>query len=158
MKRILKGFSRLLVAVFAATSGAAFAQSGCESLDAIPVTYQISYQAGIQGLFNTHCTECHEGDAPSGGLDLSGGISWSNLVYHESSQNSQLTRVLPNSPELSLLFHKINCATPELGHRMPLFRTPLTLEEQALIYDWIAGGAPAVQLDEVFRAEFEIRN
>ena len=140
-----------------AASGAC-AQSLCDSLDEIPVTYQISYQAGIQGLFNTHCTECHEGDTPAGDLDLSGGVSWSNIVDHGSSQNSQYTRVIPNAPELSLLFHKINCGTPEVGHRMPLFRTPLTLDEQALVYDWIKGGAPVTSLDEVFHGEFEMRN
>jgi hypothetical protein len=158
LKSIGKSLVSLLVAALAAMSSCALAQSGCDSLDAIPVTYQISYQAGIQGLFNANCTECHEGDTPAGGMDLSGGVSWSNLVWHESSQNALFTRVIPNAPELSLLFNKINCATPGLGHRMPLFRTPLTLDQQALIYDWIKGGAPVTSLDVLFRGEFETRN
>jgi hypothetical protein len=137
--------------------------SGCTNLDAIPPQFTISYQAAIQGLFNNFngangCTDCHEPSAgPTGGLDLTGGVSWSNLVYQLSAQDSMLTRVIPNNPDASLLFQKINCDTPGIGQRMPYGFPPLSPEQQALIYDWIAGGAPFTTTDTIFRGGFETR-
>lgn len=131
--------------------------SGCDSLDGEPPQFTIDYQAGIQGIFNTYCTGCHEGDFPPAGLDLGPGVSWGNLVGHASSQDAGLVRVVPNHPEQSLLFHKVNCATPDVGSRMPLGGGALPTELQALIYDWIAAGAPAGVTDTLFRGSFEPR-
>ena len=145
-----------LAAALVATSAQAdiLAATGCDNLDDIPITYNLDYQAAIQGIFNRHCTVCHEGESPSAGMDLSAGHSWTSLVNH-AANNPLYTRVVPNQPQASLLFHKVNCATPDTGQRMPLFDTPLSADEQALIEDWIAGGASAGSVEGLFRSNFD---
>ncbi len=131
--------------------------SGCTNLDAEPIQYTIDYQSAIQGIFNKNCTTCHEGDAPPAGLDLSAGGSWSHLFNVASSQDPTFIRVWPDHPEQSLLFLKVNCDLPGVGERMPFGGLPLSDSDQALIYDWIAGGAPPTSTDGVFRNGFEAR-
>jgi len=138
--------------------------SGCTDISAVPPIYSgIQYGAAIQGLFNNFgvaaCTDCHEPPTPPQDLDLSACVSWGELVNHLSSQDISLFRVVPNHPEQSLLFQKINCDAPAVGARMP-YGYPsdtLTAEQQALIYDWIAEGAPAGTTDGVFRNGFDLR-
>src|SRR5207342_201637 len=67
------------IPVFAFARGSALepAASGCTNLDAVPVQFTIDYQSAIQGIFDNHCIECHEGKDPPAGLDLSAGVSWS---------------------------------------------------------------------------------
>ena len=140
-------------------SGTAVADM-CDSLDSVPITFAIGYQSGIQGIFNDNCIACHTNTAdspPPADLSLDQGLSWSQIVNHASSQDPGLTRVVPNHPELSLLFHKVNCALPDIGSRMPYGGPPLSIEDQALIYDWIAAGAPFDATDTIFRGGFEIR-
>jgi hypothetical protein len=138
--------------------------NGCTDISAVPPIYSgIQYGAAIQGLFNNFgvaaCTDCHEPPTPPQDLDLSAGISWGELVNHLSSQDIDLFRVMPNHPEQSLLFQKINCDAPAVGARMPYGYPSDTLsaEQQALIYDWIAEGAPAGTTDGVFRNGFDLR-
>lgn len=131
---------------------------GCTNLDAVPVQSTIDYQSAIQGIFDNHCIECHSGDPPvPGDLDLSAGGSWSHLFDVQSAQNPAFVRVAPNRPLQSLLFLKVNCDTPRVGMRMPLGRPPLADDEQALILDWIAAGAPPTATDTVFRYGLELR-
>ena len=96
---------------------------------------------------------------PSGNLDLSDGISWFNLVNVPSDEDAGLTYVVPGHPEQSLLFQKINCDSPVVGSRMPYgFPTgTLSAEQQALIWDWIAAGAPVGITDGIFRNGFDLR-
>jgi hypothetical protein len=54
----------------------------------------------------------------------------------------------------------VNCAdTGGAGQQMPSGGAfgGLTAYQQALIYDWIAAGAPAGTTDVVFRSTFDIR-
>jgi hypothetical protein len=145
--------------------GRAFASAtGCDDLDAQPVQYTISYSA-IQTVFNTNCVACHASYVdcdpangpgnPPAGLDLCPGVSWSAIVNHASSQNAAYTRVLPNQPQTSLLFHKVNCAAPDVGSRMPYGGPYLSAYEQALLRDWIAGGAPIGTTEGIFRDSFD---
>jgi hypothetical protein len=139
-------------------SASAAAASGCTDLDAVPIQFTIDYQSAIQGIFDNHCIECHSGKPPlPADLDLSAGGSWSHLFNVPSSQDQAFTRVVPNQPYASLLFLKVNCDVPGVGNRMPFGRDPLQPEEQALILDWIAGGAPPTTTDTVFRSGFEAR-
>jgi len=130
---------------------------GCTDLDAVPIQYVIDYQSAIQGIFDDNCIACHSGDKPPAGLDLSAGGSWSHLVNVPSSQDPSFTRVIPNDPAGSLLFLKVNCDTPGVGHRMPFGLEPLSDDDQALVLDWIAGGAPSTTTDGIFRSGFELR-
>ncbi|GAA0705235.1 hypothetical protein [Dokdonella soli] len=134
--------------------------SMCDSIDSVPVTFTIDYQSAIQGIFNANCVACHTNTAPPlpAGLSLDPGVSWSAIVNHASSQRPGLVRVVPNRPDLSLLFHKVNCAVPDVGARMPYGGPYLSIQDQALIHDWIAGGAPSGTTDTIFRSGFEIRD
>ncbi len=135
----------------------AVAAAGCTNLDAILPLFTLDYQAAIQGVFDAYCTGCHEGDAPPAGLDLSPGVSWSQLVGRPSTGNPDLMRVVPDHPEASLLFEKVNCDLPAFGARMPFGAPALPDDLQALIADWIAAGAPPGATDTLFRGGFEPR-
>ncbi|MEO5624873.1 MAG: hypothetical protein ABIQ70_02550 [Dokdonella sp.] len=148
------------IPVFAFAPGSAIepAASGCSNLDDVPVQFTIDYQSAIQGIFDNHCIECHSGDPPlPADLDLSAGGSWSHVFNVLSSQDSAFTRVVPNHPDQSLLFLKVNCDTPGVGHRMPFGGDPLQPEDQALIFDWIAAGAPSTTTDVIFSGGFDVR-
>ena len=142
--------------------------SGCSDISSVPPQYSgIQYGAAIQGMFddfngmNVGCTMCHftPPPTPSGHLNLDDGVSWSHLVNVASYEDASLVYVVPGHPERSLLFQKINCDAPPVGSRMP-YGFPdgtLTLEQQALIWDWIAAGAPTGITDGVFRDGFDVR-
>lgn len=169
---------RLLVACVALASGVVtvtvsrsaqqtVVPSGCTSIKNIPVAHNIEYGAAIQSLFNDYsgmsmgCVDCHFDidQNPSGNLDLTPGVSWGNLVNIASDEDSNYKYVVPLHPEQSLLFQKINCDLPGVGSRMPLdgYAGGLTAQQQALIYDWIADGAPVLTTDDIFRGSFDIR-
>ncbi len=144
--------------------------SGCTSIaDVTPLYSGIQYGAAIQGLFDNFltnggtagCVDCHihPASGAAGHLDLTDGVSWRHLVDVPSYEDSDIMYVVPNHPEQSLLFQKINCDTPAVGARMPYGYPPGTLaaEQQALIYDWIAEGAPVGSTDGIFRSGFDIR-
>jgi hypothetical protein len=142
--------------------------SGCTSIyDVAPIYGGIQYGAVVQGMFDdfdgmgSGCTMCHftPPPTPSGNLELSDGVSWYNLVNVASDEDPSLTYVVPGHPEQSLLFQKINCDSPAVGSRMPYgFPTgTLSAEQQALIWDWIAAGAPVSITDGVFRNGFDFR-
>jgi hypothetical protein len=165
----LRGSCLLAVILMSGTVGAASsapwaevrAADMCDSIDAVPVTFTVSYQSAIQGIFNANCVACHTNTAdspPPADLSLDPGLSWSQIVNHSSSQDVSLTRVVPNRPDISLLYHKVNCALPDIGARMPYGGPYLSVEDQALIHDWIAGGAPPDTTDTIFRSGFEIRD
>ena len=154
-----------------AMAGSAAAQTvpgGCTSIAAVPPKYGgIQYGAAIQGMFddfngmNVGCTMCHftPPPTPSGHLNLDDGKSWSALVNVASWEDAALTYVVPGHPEQSLLFAKINCDTPPIGARMPdgFPSDTLTPEQQALVWDWIAAGAPVGTTEGIFRDGFELR-
>lgn len=144
------------------------APSGCTNIQNIPVSYNIGYGAAIQGIFtdfsgmSAGCVDCHfspDMGIPSGHLDLTPGPSWANLVNAASFDDPTQTYVIPNHPEQSLLFRKVNCDDPGEKARMPLdnYFGGLTPEQQALIYDWIAEGAPVGNTNAIFRNGFDIR-
>ena len=143
-----------------ALASPAFAASGCDSIASIPITWNIDYNKDIQALFNNRCSNCHvkSGGSPSAGLDLDPGASWDALVNAPSQEQVGRFLVVPGQPLASVMFEKINCATPNAGVRMPHApRTPLPLAEQALIFDWIMLGAPFGHTDVIFRGGFELR-
>lgn len=112
-----------------------------------PQTHAFNYAAQIQPIWNQYCADCHvqHGGNPVMGLDLEPPFSRDNLVLVPSAQDPTVALVWPGQPEISLLWHKLNCASPGPlpgGHQMPFGRPPLPLALQALVYDWIAAGAP----------------
>jgi hypothetical protein len=142
--------------------------SGCTSIYDVPPIYGgIQYGAVIQDMFDdfngmgSGCTMCHftPPPTPSGNLDLSDGVSWYDLVNVASDEDPSLTYVVPGHPEKSLLFQKINCDSPAVGSRMPLGfpSDTLSAQQQALVWDWIAAGAPVGITDGIFRNGFDFR-
>lgn len=159
--RSLTSFLFLVAGVLAPVR-AQFVPSGCDSIAATPATFAIDYQADIQSIFSFECANCHvdHGGAPVADLDLDPDPSWFNLVDVPSSQDPAQIRVIPRDALRSLLFRKVNCNVPgpDVFHnRMPLGRDPLSLADQAMIYDWIEAGAPNGPTDTIFFNNFELR-
>lgn len=100
----------------------------------------------------TGCTSatCHTSDAAAGGLDLSAGAAYDNLVdaaVHSVAVRAGVRRVVPAKKESSLLWLNLAAATlPDMWRAplqpMPLGFPPLSLDELELIRLWIEGGAP----------------
>ena len=100
-------------------------------------------------IFDSSCATptCHGPGAASGGLDLSAGASYGNLVgapvANPQAHAANELRVVPGNPDSSFLFEKLEGnITPTEGSRMPLVGRPLTPAELDLIRRWIAAGAP----------------
>ena len=113
----------------------------CEDLSIVPVRESVDLDRDIQPILDAVCTGCHIGASPPGNLRLDSGASYALTVNIVSNRDDTLLRVAPGKPTESLLFNKINCNGPDYGSRMPPGPT-LGLPEQALMYDWIAAGAP----------------
>ena len=102
---------------------------------------------------------------PSGDLDLDSNDDpppYLNIVNVASPMYSSYTYVVPNHPERSLLFLKVNCANPGAGGQMPQDGYPtgstvLTTSQMAQLWDWIAEGAPVAPTDGVFQGTLDIR-
>lgn len=142
--------------------------TGCTRIADVPVVYAMTYGAAVQGVFDNYaasgtagCVDCHftPPPDPAGPLDLEPGVSWAHLVNVASPNDPAQIYVVPGRPEQSLLFRKINCDTPGLGARMPLggFGGGLSVDQQALIYDWIAAGALPGTSEGLFRNGFDMR-
>lgn len=161
-----------------AVSGASFAvsPSGCTSIQNVaPIYSGIEFGAAIEGIFTDFngkgngCADCHTTNggttSPTGELDLDPADSpspYKNLIGVQSPLYSGYTYVVPNHPEQSLLYMKVDCDEPPYyptSQRMPLnnYAGGLTMQQIALIYDWIAEGAPSGTTDGIFRNGFDIR-
>lgn len=148
----------LAAAILAAPHAVACAP---EDLSAVPVGYNIDYEAQVQPIFDANCAGCHIGGV-SGGLSLSPGDSHGNLVNVASANPAAMRpRVTPADVDASFLFRKINCESldPAYGLRMPRSGPPyLTVTEQSVIMDWILEGAfPLADPDRIFGYAFDPR-
>lgn len=97
----------------------------------------VSFANDIQPIFTNSCVECHGG---SGGLFLSSGQAYNNLVGVVATGNSSFNRVTPGDPDNSYLVMKLR-GDSRAGSRMPLGRTPLSNDVINLIVTWINEGA-----------------
>jgi len=100
-------------------------------------------------IFDSTCatTFCHGTGAASGGLDLSDGAAYANLVgvlaTNEAAKAANLQRVLPNDPDDSFLLLKLEgTLAAGQGVPMPLVGGPLPASAIDTIRRWIAAGAP----------------
>jgi hypothetical protein len=149
-----------LPAVLAACGGAAAAQdtlggTQCTDLRGLPINRDVDWQTQVKPILDDTrggaCSGCHAGVAPDY-LDLTdNGI---DAIYKLVPGFA-----VPGRPLASELFDRVNCEDPGSGpYRMPLMQVPLSVEQQALIYDWIAQGAlgdvegePEIPRDFLFR-------
>ncbi len=91
----------------------------------------VDYDTQIQPIFNGNCTGCH---GNNGGLDLSSGNSYNNLVDVQAQGYAAL-RVTSGDPSASVLWNKIE-NTGTYGGQMPP-SSSLSESDKDLIETWI---------------------
>jgi hypothetical protein len=99
-----------------------------------------SFSADIQPIFTARCalSGCHNATA-QGGMNLSDGKAYGNIVNIASTQDNTKKRVLPNDADNSYLVMKIE-GKQTVGTRMPQGGT-LSDDDIQLIKNWINKGA-----------------
>lgn len=97
----------------------------------------VDFDSQIQTLLSANCIFCHGGSAPPGGLDLTSGRSYDNLVGVESVGYAPALRVAPGDTAASVLHNKLN-DTGVYGGVMPTSGT-LPQEQRDLFEWWILG-------------------
>ncbi|MCL4807768.1 MAG: hypothetical protein KJ062_08220 [Thermoanaerobaculia bacterium] len=98
----------------------------------------------VQGeVFTPSCalSGCHAGPAPTSGMDLSAGRSYSQIVGVAAVGSARL-RVAPGDVSGSYLVSKIRGDATIAGGRMPLGGPYLSPDREQLVVDWIRRGAP----------------
>ncbi len=105
----------------------------------------VSFARDILPIFADRCVSCHR---PGGIADLSGidldlraDRAFSSLVNQPSVQRPDLTLVVPDNADASLLYLKVASGNPPVGARMPLIAAPLSAAQIELIRKWINEGA-----------------
>ncbi len=93
-------------------------------------------------VFGLSCasSSCHDSTIPAGGLDLSEGNAWDNLVGVEAQKGGGLARVEPGKPGESFLYIKVTGPGDDQGAPMPL-NGRLSQAKIDAIREWIANGA-----------------
>jgi hypothetical protein len=115
--------------------------AGCDPLDDLdPGAAPVSYE-DVQAVFSANCVSCHGGSDPNAGLRLTPGDSYDALVGVPSREVPGELLVEPGLVEASFLLEKVSCARPQAGVRMPV-GSALDSEAQAVIFAWVAQGAP----------------
>ncbi len=120
----------LLVAVAVATALAAGAQT------------PLSYAKDVEPMFVKHCADCHGGDSPKKGLDLSAGKGYANL-QHKSQEEPLMQLVKAGDPAASYLWLKVSHTATE-GRGMPrtIFGSKkLPQADLDTVRNWIIQGA-----------------
>ena len=101
------------------------------------VLFAQTYDSEIQPIWDANCTSCH---GNSGNLDLSQGVSYSNIVNVASSGYSGFLLVKPNDPMNSVIHQKI-VGNSAFGERMPKNAPTLSASDESKIKKWIDEGA-----------------
>jgi hypothetical protein len=104
----------------------------------------VSFAAAVQPIFTASCAQngCHKGIAAQGGLDLSAGKAYADLVNVTAAQCSdQRKLVLPGQPSQSYLIDKMMNVDICSGTKMPKVGL-LPPSQITTIADWICAGAP----------------
>ncbi|HIN96412.1 MAG TPA: c-type cytochrome, partial [Candidatus Marinimicrobia bacterium] len=110
----------------------------CDICSGDGLTCNVDYSTQIQPIFTSNCNGCHIGGT-SGGLNLSVGSSYNNLVNVTSPNYSPALRVNPSSASTSVLWNKIAGGTN--GSQMPMNGPYLSQADIDLIETWINEGA-----------------
>ena len=100
-----------------------------------PPAENISFTHDIQPIFDQNCISCHPN---SGNLDLTAAHAYNQLVNINASGYSA-KRVIPNEPENSVLYKKID-GSDTYGSNMPLGGA-LSTTQINHIKQWIIEGA-----------------
>jgi hypothetical protein len=125
----------------AANGGAGGVAAACAG--DLPV---VSFVADVQPIFTQSCakTNCHKGNQPDAGLDLSAGKAYAEIVGVDTAECSgDRTRVIPGDPDESYLFDKVlGVDLCNKSSRMPINSAKLSEAKLAVLHAWICAGAP----------------
>jgi hypothetical protein len=99
-------------------------------------------EASNNQYYGGKCIFCHYSGSPNP-LDLSDPFGRNGLVNVDASYRGDMKRVLPGSPEDSLLILKVRAVRPEsdIGAQMPYSFTELTASQIDTVRQWIVEGA-----------------
>jgi len=122
--------------IYATAFDASDNSANSDTLTRVVEPYAVSLPSDVQPIFDSRCVTCHGG---SGGLFLTSGQAYSNLVNEPSGYND-LERVVPGKPDSSVLYLKV-IGDDEVGDRMPQNQQPLNDLQLAQIKFWILQGA-----------------
>ena len=98
----------------------------------VALAQTVNFDTDIQPIFNASCTGCH---GSSGGLNLTTGQSYNNLVDVVSSGYAPALRVVSGDSANSVLYNKV-AGNGTNGQQMPVGGT-LTADQITLIATWI---------------------
>jgi len=113
------------------------------ALNGCSMTPPATLDAIQTSIFTPTCATqfCHDAQSHVNDLNLTAGMSYSQLVNVPSTVNASLLRVDPGHPENSFLLTKLTGPPPGEGSQMPLSGGPLTNQQIELIRNWILQGA-----------------
>jgi hypothetical protein len=102
----------------------------------------VSFSQQILPIFGDSCAlpTCHMGPTNAGGLNLTQGSAYNNIVNVPSSQRPSLVRIKPFEPNNSYLINKIKGENIN-GAKMPQDLPALTVDVIALFENWVSQGA-----------------
>lgn len=103
----------------------------------------LSYAADVEPTILEACADCHGGDSPKKGLDLSKGKGFERLVGVKSQEVPEMVFVKAGDPASSYLWLKVtHTATQGKGMPRTLFGSKKLPEAQLdVIKNWIIQGA-----------------
>jgi hypothetical protein len=126
----------------------ALALAGCAGDGPPPEVATGTFDRLQTDIFNPNCLSggCHNSQSQAGGLDLSPGISYGQLVNvvpdNPVARSDGMVRVAPFNPGNSFLMAKLFPTQPGEGTRMPQGMSPLSQTDIEAIEAWILEGAP----------------
>ncbi len=121
---------------------------GCAGDGAAPAGGGSAFDQLQREIFNQRCLSagCHNASAQAGGLNLTEGASYADLVgvppTNPVALADGLVRVEPFDPAASFLLIKLIGPAPGQGARMPQGSSPLAPQQIEMVRAWIADGAP----------------
>ncbi|HEY4750298.1 MAG TPA: hypothetical protein VIH60_07920 [Steroidobacteraceae bacterium] len=107
-----------------------------------PAPLTADFQSIQDNVFTPICTRCHSGAGAPEGLQLDAQHSYALLVGVPSTEQPQLLRVDPGSPDESYLVLKLQGSAGIVGAQMPFGGPYLDSATIDVIRQWIANGAP----------------
>lgn len=132
-------------------NGGLFPPLTCDALPTGPVTKNVRFVNDIYPLLINECpvaggcgfatcANCHAGPATAQNRFIinAGSADFTLLTLLDTNRDW----IVPLRPELSRVYRHVNCNLTSSGiWRMPLVGNPMSVNQQALIYDWIKQGA-----------------
>jgi Bacterial Ig-like domain len=100
------------------------------------------FQSLQDNIFTPICSKCHIGAGAPEGLQLDAAHSYSLLVGVASTEQPNVMRVAPGSPDNSYIIRKLQNTPGISGNQMPLGGPYLPQSTIDVIRQWITNGAP----------------